>query len=50
MTTTRTNCHNVYVIEVLGGSDEKWISAKFVFKALDELKGAVQVLAWVPRS
>ena len=46
-----TNCHNGHVVEVSGqDSDENWISAKFVFKTLDELKDAVQDLAWIPRT
>ncbi len=48
---TVTNCHNGYVIDVSGqNSDENWISAKFVFKTLDELKDAVQDLAWMPKA
>jgi hypothetical protein len=48
---TVTNCHNGFVVEVSGeDGDEKWISAKFVFKTLDELKEAVQDLAWIPKA
>ena len=48
---TVTNCHNGYVVEVSGeDSDEKWISAKFVFNTLDDLKDAVQDLAWMPKT
>ena len=47
---TITNCHNGYVVEVLGqDADDNWINAKFVFKTLDELKDAVQDLAWIPK-
>ena len=46
-----TNCHNGFVVEVSGqDSSENWITAKFVFKTLDELKDAVQDLAWIPRT
>ena len=46
-----TNCHNGFVVEVSGqDSDENWINAKFVFKTLDELKNAVQDLAWMPKN
>ena len=46
-----TNCHNGFVVDVSGqDSDENWISTKFVFKTLDELKDAVQDLAWMPRT
>ncbi len=45
-----TNCHNGFVVDVSGqDSIENWINAKFVFKTLDELKDAVQDLAWMPR-
>lgn len=48
---TITNCHNGYVVDVSGqDGDDNWISAKFVFKTLDELKDAVQDLAFMPRS
>ena len=48
---TVTNCHNGYVVEMSGqDSDENWISAKFVFKTLDELKDAVQDLAFMQRT
>lgn len=47
---TITNCHNGFVVDVSGqDSDANWISAKFVFKTLDELKDAAQDLAWMPR-
>ncbi len=45
-----TNCQNGYVVDVSGqDSSEEWISAKFVFKTIDELKDVVQDLAWMPR-
>jgi hypothetical protein len=46
-----SNCQNGYVIDVSGQDRvEKWISAKFVFKTIDELKDVVQDLAWTPRT
>jgi hypothetical protein len=46
-----TNCQNGYVVDVSGqDSSEEWISAKFVFKTIDELKDVVQDLAWMPRT
>ena len=43
--------HNGFVVEVSGqDSSENWITAKFVFKTLDELKDAVQDLVWMPRT
>lgn len=47
---TVTNCRNGFVVEV-GGKDqnEDWITTKFVFTSLDELKGAVEELAAMPR-
>ncbi len=48
---TITNCQNGFVVEVSGqDSEENWITTKFVFKTLDELKDAVQDLAWMPRT
>lgn len=48
---TITNCHNGFVVEVLGeDSDEKWINAKFVFKTLDELKDVLLDLAGMQRA
>jgi hypothetical protein len=48
---TVTNCQNGYVVDVSGrDSSEEWISAKFVFKTIDELKDVVQDLAWMPRT
>ena len=47
---TITNCLNGFVVEVSGhDSSENWITSKFVFKTLEELKDAVQDLAWMPR-
>jgi hypothetical protein len=47
---TVTNCHNGFVIEVSGQDrDAEWITAKYVIKSLDELKDAVQDLAWMQR-
>ena len=47
---TVTNCHNWFVIEVSGQDrDAEWITAKYVIKSLDELKDAVQDLAWMQR-
>jgi hypothetical protein len=43
-----TNCQNGYVVDVSGqNSEENWINAKFVFRAVDELKDVVQDLAWM---
>lgn len=48
---TITNCHNGYVVDVSGQDiEENWISAKFIFKTIDELKDAVQDLAWMPKT
>lgn len=48
---TVTNCHNGFVVEVSGqDSGENWITTKFVFKTIDELKDVVQDLAWMPRT
>ena len=48
---TVTNCHNGFVIEISGQDrDEEWITVKYVIKSLDELKEAVQDLAWMQRT
>ena len=48
---TVTNCQNGFVVEASGqDASGEWISAKFIFKTLDELKDAVQDLAWMPRT
>lgn len=47
---TVTNCHNGFLIELSGQDrDAEWITAKYVIKSLDELKDAVQDLAWMQR-
>jgi hypothetical protein len=46
-----TNCLDGFVVEVSGlDSNENWANGKFVFKTLDELKDAVQVLARMQRT
>lgn len=46
-----TNCHNGYVVEVSGQDhDEQWVTVKHVMTTLDELKSAVQDLAWMPKA
>lgn len=46
-----TNCQNGYVVDVSGQDrEENWITAKFVFKTFEELRDAVQDLAWMPRT
>lgn len=48
---TITNCLNGFVVEVNGQDYEKnWVTRKFVFKTLDELKDAVQDLAGMLRN
>ncbi len=48
---TVTNCNNGFVVEFSGQDfNEEWITGKFVFKTIDELKDVVQDLAWMPRS
>jgi hypothetical protein len=48
---TVTNCKNGFLVEVSGkDAGNEWITVKFVFKTLDELKDAVQDLAWMPRT
>jgi len=48
---TITNCHNGFVIEVSGqDGSENWITTKFVFKTLDELKKVANDLARMPRA
>ena len=46
-----TNCQNVNLVNVLGQNrDQIWINTKFVFKTFEELKDAVQDLAWMPKT
>jgi hypothetical protein len=48
---TIINCHNGFVVEVSGqDSAENWITAKFVFKTLDELKKVTNDLTRIPRA
>jgi hypothetical protein len=48
---TVTNCQNGYIVDVSGQDrEENWINAKFVFKTFEELRDAVQDLAWMPRT
>jgi hypothetical protein len=48
---TITNCQNVNLVNVLGQNrDQIWINTKFVFKTFEELKDAVQDLAWMPKT
>ncbi len=48
---TVTNCNKGFVVEFSGQDfNEEWITGKFVFKTIDELKDVVQDLAWMPRS
>ena len=48
---TITNCNNGFVIEVSGQNfSEEWVTGKFVFKTIDELKDVVQDLAAMPKA
>ena len=47
---TVTNCRNGFVVEVNGKDRlDDWITTKFVFTSLDEMKSAVEELASMPR-
>ena len=46
-----TICNNGFVIDISGrDSSDEWITGKFVVKTLDELKDAVQDLAFMQRT
>lgn len=46
-----TNCQNGFLIEV-GGQDknDNYNTVKYLFSSIDELKEAVQNLAWMPKN
>lgn len=48
---TVTHCRNGFVVEVNGQNDKgDYLSDRFIFSTLDQLKAAVQDMAWMPRS